>query len=171
MAAEIEITDRVLCEKLNSRPVTVARLLASCSAAALLAANKVGSNWIIKCPNLLKRLDNWTKRSVVTTKQVPLEYNKNKKENKKEKLGASLPAQDFLASLKENEAYKGIDIENEMGKCKAWCLANKKVLSQRRFVNWLNRAEKPFKAETKPDSLEAILNKTRKEQKNAQYYA
>jgi hypothetical protein len=66
------------------------------------------------------------------------------KNEKNEKKGASLPAQDFLGSLKGNEAYKGIDIDREFGKCRAWCDVNKKTLSQRRFVNWLNRVEKPI---------------------------
>lgn len=38
----------------------------------------------ISCPNLLKRLDNWTKRSVVTT-ELLLPKNKKENKNKKEK--------------------------------------------------------------------------------------
>lgn len=60
------------------------------------------------------------------------------------KLGASLPYDVFLKSLQINPAYKGLDVEKELGKCQAWCLANKKVCSQRRFVNWMNRVERPM---------------------------
>lgn len=63
---------------------------------------------------------------------------------KEVKLGASLPSDVFLKSLQSNPAYKGLDIEKELGKCQAWCLANKKVCGQRRFVNWMNRVERPI---------------------------
>ena len=83
-----------------------------------------------------------TYRSEPVQKVLEEEEKKNKK--KKESNVASLPAQDFIKTLKANDAYKGIDIDRELGKCKAWCLANQKQLNQRRFVNWLNRAEKPI---------------------------
>ena len=53
--------------------------------------------------------------------------------------------------LKANPAYEGIDLEKEFFKMEAWCKANGKVPSHRRFINWLNRAEKPLKiAKTQP---------------------
>jgi hypothetical protein len=81
-----------------------------------------------------------TYRSQPEQKVLEVEENKNKSKP----IGATLPAQDLLMSLKSNVAYKGIDIERELGKCRAWCLANKKISSMRRFVNWLNRIEKPM---------------------------
>jgi len=66
--------------------------------------------------------------------------------SKEVKQGATLPNVDFLKSLQSNPAYQGIDIDKEMGKCQAWCIVNSKVLTARRFVNWLNRAEKPISA-------------------------
>jgi len=46
--------------------------------------------------------------------------------------------------LAENPAYQGINIEAELGKMTAWCAANSKQRTRRRFVNWLNRAERPI---------------------------
>lgn len=56
------------------------------------------------------------------------------------------PATDseWLASLKSNPAYDGINIGLEYGKMQAWCGANRKQPSRRRFINWLNRAERPM---------------------------
>lgn len=53
---------------------------------------------------------------------------------------------EFLKELGSNPAFVGIDIAREFGKCRAWCVANKKQCSRRRFVNWLNRAERPIHA-------------------------
>jgi len=50
----------------------------------------------------------------------------------------------WLAQLKVNPAYKGLDIEACFWKMKAWCDANGKEPTRRRFVNWLNREERPL---------------------------
>jgi hypothetical protein len=74
------------------------------------------------------------------------------KNEKNEKKGSDTQ---FLESLKANPAYKGIDIDRELGKCQAWCIANGKSPNKRRFVNWLNRADKPI-------NVPAILKMVRK---------
>jgi hypothetical protein len=51
---------------------------------------------------------------------------------------------DWLKELAENPAYRGINVEAELGKMTAWCAANGKQRTRRRFVNWLNRAERPI---------------------------
>ena len=53
---------------------------------------------------------------------------------------------DWLASLAANPAYAGISIQTEYGKMTAWCSANRKQPTRRRFVNWLNRAERPMQS-------------------------
>ena len=50
----------------------------------------------------------------------------------------------WISELSRNPAYEGIDVRRELEKMKVWCSTNKKVPSKRRFVNWLNRAEKPI---------------------------
>lgn len=52
----------------------------------------------------------------------------------------------WLESLKANPAYAGIDIDREAGKCQVWCDVNRATFSKRRFVNWLNRIDKPMVA-------------------------
>jgi len=53
---------------------------------------------------------------------------------------------EWLAELAKNPAYTSLDVQSELGKMQAWCEANGKQGSRRRFINWLNRAEKPLKA-------------------------
>lgn len=55
----------------------------------------------------------------------------------------------FLAALKQNHAYRGIDIDRELGKLQAWLLTPKgrgKHLTQNRLVNWLNKIDRPMQS-------------------------
>ena len=61
---------------------------------------------------------------------------------------------DWMTSLRDNPGYVGIDLEAQRGRCEAWCVTNGKTFSRRRFVNWLNRTDKPL---SKPDWKEAFL--------------
>lgn len=61
---------------------------------------------------------------------------------------------EWIATLKADKTYSGIDIDREHGKMMAWCNTNEKNPSRRRFVNWLNRAEKPMSPQTKPQRKE-----------------
>lgn len=54
--------------------------------------------------------------------------------------------EDWMNSLRNKEAYQGVDLDRELGKCKTWCETNRKLFSRRRFVNWINRAERPIQA-------------------------
>ena len=51
---------------------------------------------------------------------------------------------DWVTSLKSNSAYQGIDVDRELGRMLSWCDVTKKTPSRRRFVNWLNRVDKPI---------------------------
>lgn len=53
-------------------------------------------------------------------------------------------AESIISELSAMECYKGIDVAREFGKMSAWCAANNKQPTRKRFVNWLNRAEKPL---------------------------
>ena len=52
--------------------------------------------------------------------------------------------EEFVAWLKTNAAYSHIDIDHELGKALAWCEVNNRQCTERFFVNWLNRIEKPL---------------------------
>lgn len=48
---------------------------------------------------------------------------------------------EWLAGIKKDPAFVGLDVDSELAKAVAWCNAHKKYPTQRRFVNWLNRAK------------------------------
>lgn len=59
------------------------------------------------------------------------------------------PADDFewIQALKGNPAYVGIDVDREHAKMRAWCETNRRQPTRRRFINWLNRCERPIVAQ------------------------
>ena len=52
--------------------------------------------------------------------------------------------EEWLVSLENDSAYAGIPIRVELGKMQRWCEVRHKSPSRARFINWLNRAEKPI---------------------------
>lgn len=52
--------------------------------------------------------------------------------------------EEFMEKLCKSEAYKGIDVRKEYEKMRLWCGQKRLKPSRIRFVNWLNRAEKPM---------------------------
>ncbi len=58
----------------------------------------------------------------------------------------SLSVEDWLKELEADKTYAGIDVRREYGKMLAWCNVRRKKPTKRRFVNWLNGAEKPLPA-------------------------
>lgn len=68
----------------------------------------------------------------------------------------AVPASDndlFLSELKADKAYEGIDVEAEHAKMLRWCKENRKQPTRRRFINWLNRADKPLNGQPAPGRL------------------
>jgi hypothetical protein len=49
---------------------------------------------------------------------------------------------EWMAEIRKT--YSWCDVDREHAKMVAWCQANRKTASRRRFVNWLNRVEKPM---------------------------
>lgn len=65
----------------------------------------------------------------------------------KAKRAPKQPAQtdaEWLASLAASPAYAGLDVGREHAKASEWCRVRQQTLSRQRFVNWLNRADKPL---------------------------
>ena len=56
----------------------------------------------------------------------------------------------WLASLSADPTYKGIDVAQEHGKMARWCEANRKQPTRKRFVNWLNRCDRPMAGSASP---------------------
>lgn len=58
---------------------------------------------------------------------------------------------EWLSELCGDKTYSGIDVNREHGKMMNWCRTNQKQPTRRRFVNWLNRAEKPMNGARQTD--------------------
>jgi hypothetical protein len=63
-----------------------------------------------------------------------------KKERKKEIVSDD----QWLKTLEDNPIYEGIEVRACYGKMLVWCDNNGKKPTRRRFVNWLNREDKPL---------------------------
>lgn len=63
---------------------------------------------------------------------------------KKAAVAAPASDSDWLSALTTDPTYEGIDVRREFGKMTAWACTNKKQPTRRRFINWLNRAERPI---------------------------
>jgi phage replication O-like protein O len=68
---------------------------------------------------------------------------------------------EFLASLKADPAYAGLDIDVELGKLRDWCAEKNKTPSRRLFRKWLDNADRPLtlvgKSPPRPTSRRAEL--------------
>lgn len=50
----------------------------------------------------------------------------------------------WLVGLAAGAAYQGIDVRREFERMVIWCRANRKHPTRRRFLNWLNRCDRPI---------------------------
>ncbi|MHC1766140.1 MAG: hypothetical protein AB9869_17870 [Verrucomicrobiia bacterium] len=66
----------------------------------------------------------------------------------KEPKPSELSDEEWLASLGADPAYEGISVPTEYAKMVRWCEVNKKQPTRRRFVNWLNRADRKISVPT-----------------------
>ncbi len=48
----------------------------------------------------------------------------------------------WIQELSKDQAYNGIDVQHEFAKAIRWAKENKTTMSRRRFVNWLNKADR-----------------------------
>lgn len=56
----------------------------------------------------------------------------------------SLTDEEWISSLKQSKAYESLDVDQQYAKMQQWCRVNGKSPSRRRFINWLNRCERPM---------------------------
>ena len=119
---------------------------------------------IIETKNGRRRFRNWQKRQwksddsrdrvkrfrnghVTVTVTPPDTDTDTDTESKRLSGRTTTPKKDFISSLKENPAFKHIDIDNELHKMDAWLLIprNKGRKKTSRFIlNWLSKIERPM---------------------------
>jgi hypothetical protein len=73
---------------------------------------------------------------------------------------APIPADDeFLDGLQKNPAYSMLNVRHCYQRMMTWCQVNGKQPSRRRFINWLNREDKPMTAPVKKQTGNANVGK------------
>jgi hypothetical protein len=55
---------------------------------------------------------------------------------------------EWVKELIQDLTYQGIDVQREYLKMLKWCNVNRKQPTRKRFINWLNRVERPLSAST-----------------------
>ena len=92
-------------------------------------------------------------RGKVLCKDLRKPLRNGKEKRREEKKLAPLSEEAFIASLKDNSAYKHIDIDRELSRMDAWLIAHPGRKKVKRFIlNWLNKIEIPL--EVKPKTIE-----------------
>lgn len=77
---------------------------------------------------------------------------------------------EWLARLVNDETYKGIDVKREFGKMTNWCREHRVEPTRRRFINWLNRADRRIDGTGKNGAIESGRGLgTANEGKSSQY--
>lgn len=81
------------------------------------------------------------------------------KETKVKKKKEVMSDENWLKTLEDNPIYEGIEVRVLYGKMLVWCESNGKKPTRRRFVNWLNREEKPLKNTDRISSIDEWARK------------
>lgn len=87
------------------------------------------------------------------TKKSETENNTLGETPKRAAVAAPTSDEDWIKGLSSDPTYAGINVEIEFGKMKTWCLHNHRQPTRRRFVNWLNRCERPVAGATSSSSF------------------
>ena len=56
---------------------------------------------------------------------------------------------EWIAGVKQNPAYAGIDVDRELNKCVEWFKVKGITPTRQRFLNWINKADKPLQTRGK----------------------
>ena len=71
-----------------------------------------------------------------------------------------LPDDEYLEALQKNPAYSMLNVRHCYQKMMAWCEVNGRQPSRRRFINWLNKEDKPMTAPVKKQTGNANVGKS-----------
>ena len=122
------------------------------NASQIFALDYKGTVWMARLDQQNQTFMEWH-RSIEEPSDVEPKKEKTKK--------AEQPFHEWFNEIKQNEAYRGIDCNKELGKMKAWILLPKnknRKLTKRFVLNWLNKVEPEIEAEVR-----TCPNRVRKE--------
>jgi len=122
-----------------------------CQASAKLSVTFGQESWSFHFHKIQEIKDNYSKdlqgacKKLAHHKEAEEEQYKEEEKKISKKRIPKLSDEEWMQALKNNPAYKGINIEIEHSKCIAWFDNKGITVSRQRFLNWLNRADKPLK--------------------------
>jgi hypothetical protein len=99
----ISISDRVLREKCRVSRKKATKFLSFFGENNLIFSKLSDRTWDISCPNLLNRLDNWTKNSQVPNKKLSTNQNQKKNKNQKKKENKKTPQAGLFSETQEKK--------------------------------------------------------------------
>lgn len=73
---------------------------------------------------------------------VSEEYNKTNKERKPRVDASQMSDEEWVRSLEQEPALKGVNVRQEISRCQFWCKNNKRLATRRTIINWLNKADR-----------------------------
>lgn len=148
------------------READITRWMAECQKAGLIVLYKVDDKQYIEIPKFDQRMrakaSKWPTHdrhmSDICQSSAHGGGGENRRrESKAEVRAASSPPPpkddlEWLADLRDDPAYKGIDVAREHAKAARWCKERRKHLTRRFFINWLNRCDKHLEVKFKPSA-------------------
>jgi len=76
--------------------------------------------------------------------EMPLQPSPEKPKKSSRRKKSEMTDEEWLAMVKANPAYSGLDVDRVQAKLLAWCATKGKEPTRSRLLNWLNREEKPL---------------------------
>lgn len=157
VTGKVDISPTYLRRKLRTSPTKLRQVLDFCRSNGRLMVDFSEKIWKIDFPKIAEIKDNYTKDLQVARKkpsieaeaETEVEKEADKEEDKKKKRSMSLRTplltdEEFITTLKNSPAYKGIDIDRELAKMDTWFLTPKgkgRKKTRAFIVNWLNKCE------------------------------
>jgi uncharacterized protein YdaU (DUF1376 family) len=66
-----------------------------------------------------------------------------------------LTPEQIVSQLQAEPAYQGIAVQQEYNKAAVWCKSHNRTLTERFFVNWLNRIDRPVSSASSPGDVKS----------------
>lgn len=142
------------------READITRWMAECQKAGLIVLYEADGKRFLEIAKFDQRLRAKNRKWPVRDGQVPVTCQtpahgiggENRRRESESEVGANKsrpPANDlaWLTELRDDPAYKGIDVAREHAKAARWCITNHRQLTRKFFVNWLNKCDKPIHAQ------------------------
>ena len=135
----------------------VENLATACRLCNMEKSDRTPEEWDL-LPTFLQPGVHYENGQIMSQQSVTSPLPEKIREDKREKSTAAPksppPADDleWMTELRDDPAYKGIDVAREHAKAVRWCKENRRQLTRKFFINWLNKADRHLDVKFKPSS-------------------